>query len=105
MAQTATPGSVPQYIVGRLVGIIGNQGHEWVQSKLNIDNGWGTSWQDYVLSENAMAVGLLVSAEAIKPADLGDVMRYAFGPEGPGSIGALQQLEEKWKPLRGSPQP
>jgi len=103
IAQASAPGSAPQYIVGRSVGIIGNWGHEWVQSELNIDNGWGTSWQDYTLSESAMAVGLLISAEAITPSDLGDVMRYAFGPDGPGSIGLLQRLEERWGPLRGSP--
>ena len=104
IAQTAAPGSPMAYAVGRLYGIIGNIGHEYVQSKLNIDDGWGTSWQDYTLSESAMAIGLLISIEVITPAELGDVMRYAFGPEGPGSGGTLQRLEERWGPLRGSPQ-
>ena len=105
VAQTAAPGSAPVYSVGRLIGIFGNWVHEVGQSKIGWDGGWGTSWQDYALSESAMAVGLIVSAEAITPAELGDLMRYAFGPEGPGSSGALQRLEERWGPLRGSPQP
>jgi len=75
-----------------------------IQSVANYDEGYGTSWQDYTLSESAMAVGLLISMEAITPARLDDVMRYAFGPEGPGSGGSLQRLEDRWGPLRGSPQ-
>ena len=103
IGQTATPGSSVQFIVGRLLGMAGNWGHERLQSWANIDDGWGTSWQDYVLSESAMAVGLLVSSQAIEPSALGDVMRYAFGPEGPGSSSELQRLEKKYGPLGGSP--
>jgi hypothetical protein len=103
VAETAAPGSAPAYAIGRLYGIGGNILHEYVQSGLNIDSGWGTSWQDYELSESAMAVGLIISTESIRPAQLGDLMRYAFGPSGPGSSGAVQRLEDKWGGLRGSP--
>jgi hypothetical protein len=101
VAQTAAPGSPITYATARLVGILGNTIHEQVQSTLGIDDGWGASWQDYVLSESAMSVGLVISTESIPPYMVGDVMRYAFGTEGPGSNGKLQQLMERWGPLRG----
>jgi RHS repeat-associated protein len=101
VAQTAAPGSPAAYTTGRLMGIVANTVHEPLQSRLGMVDGWGTSWQDYVLSESAMSIGLVVSAEAVTPYKLGDTMRFAFGAKGPGSSGKLQKLVGRWGRLRG----
>jgi hypothetical protein len=103
IAQTAVPGSAVEYSVGRILGIVGNQFHEIAQSALNYDDGVGTSWEDYTLSQSGMDIGMGISAEVFRPGDLGDVLRYYLGPEGPGSGGGVDKLMQRFGPLRGSP--
>ncbi len=100
IAQTATPGRPLTYVPGVALGIAGNLFHEIGQSVLGstlgwFEHGWGTSWQDYTLITN----------QAITPAELGDVMRSRLGPQGPGSRGRTQLLEQTLGPLAHSPRP
>jgi hypothetical protein len=97
-------------IVGKGLAHIGNEVHEFAQSKLqelfdglNIDSdiGWGTSWQDYVLSEAGMQIGALIADEAITPAELAGVVREMLGPSGSGSNGMLDWLTQTYGPLAG----
>jgi len=101
--QTASPGagSGSRFLM-KTLGFIGNVTHEWAQSKAGASLGWGTSWEDYVLSEKAWEVGALITNQAITPAELGDVMRSAFGPGGTGSNGRLQMLQSIFGPLAGT---
>ncbi len=111
IAQTATPGTPGDYGAGVIVGIAGNVFHEMVQSALGdsplglFEQGWGTSWQDYALSVAGMEIGASITSQAITPAELGDVMRYRLGPQGPGSRGMRQFLEQAFGPLAGSRRP
>jgi hypothetical protein len=93
--------------LGFAVGHFGNVVHELVQSALSSDPkklGWGTSWQDYYLSHAGMEIGLAISLGGISaPSELGDILRYKLGPDGPGSNGAVSRTEQQWGPLTGSP--
>ena len=104
IAQTAVPGGGARAVAAAFgLGAVANVGHEIVQSVVRYDGGWGTSWQDFVLSEAAMAIGARITAGAITPAELGRVLRASFGPAGPGSGGRLQYLEGRYGPLAGWP--
>ena len=125
VAQTAAPGRVCGGVIGRGIGALGNIFHEDFQSGISqlpliilytqapyadlyevtpvSALGWGTSWQDHTLSYAGMNVGVAITIEAITPAEMGDLMRSYLGPEGPGSRGLLQELEELYGPLAGSP--
>ncbi len=107
IAQTAVPGSWVDGLEGVLFGVVGNVVHEPMQSALSGGNGeglgWGTSWQDYVLSDKAMGIGLAISAGNVSPAQLGDIMRQVLGPQGPGSNGRLNDLITNYGRLAGSP--
>lgn len=89
--------------------LFANVFHEYVQSELNIDEGWGTSWQDYVLSEQGMYIGSLItvgtSLGILKTSDLGNIVRCLLGPNCGGSQGRLNWLEAEMGPLLGSPPP
>ena len=104
IAQTTTPGDIISFELNYILSQWGNLIHEEVQSKLNWDDGWGTSWQDWVLSEAGVMIGYKITYGLIvSPAELGDTLRRDLGPQGPGSRGRLQQLESNYGTLRGSP--
>jgi len=105
IAQTAAPGNLLSNDFNTIVlSNWANLVHEIVQSKLNIDQGFGTSWQDYVLAEAGVKIGYEITTGLIvSPSDLGDALRRELGPEGPGSMGRLHWLESTFGPLRGSP--
>jgi len=105
IAQTATPGNplindFNTVVMSQWANLV----HEVVQSAVNLDNGFGTSWQDYVLSEAGMEIGYQITYGLIaSPSELGNTLRRELGPSGPGSKGRLQYLESTFGSLRGSP--
>jgi len=104
IAQTTTPGDAIGFELNFIMSQWGNFIHEEVQSKLNWDRGWGTSWQDWVLSEAGVVIGYKITYGLItSPAELGDTLRRDLGPHGSGSYGKLQWLESNYGKLRGSP--
>ena len=104
IAQTTTPGDAIAFELNFTMSQWGNLIHEEVQSKLNWDHGWGTSWQDWVLSEAGVAIGYKITYGLItSPAELGDTLRRDLGSHGSGSHGKLQWLESNYGKLRGSP--
>jgi RHS repeat-associated protein len=115
IANTAAPGNHIAGFAGTLVGVQANGFHEQDQSiiastarKLGFDDwaddkGWGTSWQDYVLSEAGMRIGALITDQTIAPRELANIIRHTIGPQGPGSNGRLQRLQNYYGPLYGSP--
>ena len=103
LAQTATPGNVLAFELDLILSQWGNLVHEVVQSAINLQGGWGTSWQDWVLSEAAVDLGYAISYGLIaSPTQLGDTLRRNLGPHGPGSNGRLQWLESTYGKLSGS---
>lgn len=104
IAQTATPGDVLGFELNKILSDWANLMHEQVQSAVNLDGGWGTSWQDWVLSEAGVYIGYQITYGLIaSPSGLGDALRRQLGPSGPGSNGRLQELERTFGRLRGSP--
>jgi hypothetical protein len=114
IAQAANPGgSWLDVLEGVVIGAGGNWFHELIQSKASglefygakpfEKYGWGTSWQDFVLSDTAMGIGLGISAGNINPSELPNIMRREFGPNSSGSNGKLQELTDRYGPLAGSP--
>ncbi|MBK6432469.1 MAG: RHS repeat-associated core domain-containing protein [Anaerolineae bacterium] len=104
IAQTTTPGDTISFELNFTLSQWGNLIHEQVQSKLNWDSGWGTSWQDWVLSEAGVLIGYQITYGLItSPVELGDTLRRDLGPLGPGSRGRLQQMEANYGRMRGSP--
>jgi len=86
------------------IGVGGNLFHEIVQSSLNIDDGWGTSWNDYVLSDVGMYTGIQLSKGEISGHEFGDFLRRRLGTNGPGSRGKLEKSLERWGALKGMDQ-
>jgi hypothetical protein len=81
--------------------------HEYVQSGIanmgaGDSLGWGTSWNDFVLSEAGMEIGILITNQAITPTELADVIREKIGTYGTGSNGVLQIYENQYGPLYGT---
>ena len=104
IAQTTTPGDAIAFELNFTMSQWGNLIHEEMQSKLNWDRGWGTSWQDWVLSEAGVLIGYKITYGLItSPAELGDTLRRDLGSHGSGSYGKLQRLESNYGKLRGSP--
>jgi RHS repeat-associated protein len=104
IAQTATPGDILAFELNLILSQWGNLVHEVGQSFLNWDSGWGTSWQDWVLSEAAVNIGFKITYGLIaSPVELADHLRRDLGSNGPGSHGKLQWLEATNGKLRGSP--
>jgi RHS repeat-associated protein len=104
IAQTTTPGDAIAFELNFTMSQWGNLIHEEMQSKLNWDRGWGTSWQDWVLSEAGVLIGYKITYGLItSPAELGDTLRRDLGSNGSGSYGKLQRLESNYGKLRGSP--
>jgi hypothetical protein len=95
-------GYIPQDVAIR-IGVLGNRVHDPGQSFVNLNQGYGTSWQDYTLSNAGMSLGVGLSSSRVKPSEAGDYMRWSFGTPGPGSYGMVQALEWLFGPLRGSP--
>jgi hypothetical protein len=91
-----------------VIGIVGNVYHEIGQSVLNKDDGWGTSWNDYALSEAGMSIGTQLSRGEIFGYGLGDYLRKRLrdkdpvtGSPGPGSGGKVDTYMKRWGPLKG----
>ncbi|MFZ1628120.1 MAG: hypothetical protein WAV70_04230, partial [Anaerolineae bacterium] len=104
IAQTTTPGNIISFELNFALSQWGNLIHEEVQSRLNWDDGWGTIWQDWVLSEAGVLIGYQITYGLItSPVELGDTLRRDLGPLGPGSRGRLQQMEANYGRMRGSP--
>ena len=101
LVQTATPGNRPASYAGFLVGTFGNDFHEIGQSVLNKDGGWGTSWNDYVLSVKGMEIGIDITNGKISPYNLGNVISGSLGASGEGSQGMLEYLIQNFGPLKG----
>ncbi|MBI9049672.1 MAG: RHS repeat-associated core domain-containing protein [Anaerolineaceae bacterium] len=105
IAQTAYPyGNNAEFTQGRALGGWANFIHDPVQSWLNIEDGWGTSWEDYFLSEAGWEIGELITDQTIQPDELADTLRSQLGPDGPGSNGFVPLYNRKYGPLKGSPQ-
>jgi RHS repeat-associated protein len=107
IANTASPGNKKAGTLGLIEAVSGNIAHEYVQSILanagiRTDKGWGTSWNDFVLSEAGMEIGILITDGAISPSELGDVIRNRIGINGPGSNGVLQIYQNQYGPLYGT---
>jgi len=113
IANTAVPGNTFKGNMGVFEAVAANGFHEIDQSiiatvgeKLGMGGdafGPGTSWQDYVLSEAGMKIGTLITNQAITPMELADLIRNMIGSQGSGSGGRLQQLQDYYGPLYGSP--
>ena len=71
--------------------------HEYIQGISKIQGGWGASWQDFVLSQEAMYLGDDLTMGRVSGYELADAIRKRFGVTGPGSNGRLQRLI-KFKP-------
>ena len=85
-----------------MIAFNANYFHEVIQGDLRQpDDGWGTSWNDYVLSEAGMKIGAQITNGSITPQQLGDVILQNIGPKGLGSNGGLQYLENTYGPLHG----
>jgi RHS repeat-associated protein len=105
ISQTSSlKGNRSDYIQGRTLGWWGNVIHDPVQSLLNIDGGWGTSWEDVFLSEAGWEIGELITNQTIQPDELANTLRDRLGPNGPGSNGLVPYYYQKYGPLKGSPQ-
>jgi len=104
IAETALP-EVPQHNT-LMLARTGNLFHECGQSflaMLGFGDGWGTSWQDFVLSYAGMEIGVAITTgEIAHPVDLAARLRSRLGPEGPGSFGMLEYWESFGR-LAGSP--
>ena len=79
IAETSSPGRPVAGIIGQLTAVGGNVFHEYIQSLLGIDNGYGTSWQDYVLAERAADIGVLITDQVITPIELAEIVQTYFG--------------------------
>jgi len=107
IAQTATPGNplandFNTVVMSQWANLI----HEVVQSTINWDDGYGTSWQDFVLSEAGMKLGSQITYGLIaSPSEVGDTLRRELGVAGSGSSGRLQWLQSAYGPLRGEATP
>jgi hypothetical protein len=107
IANTAAPGNKANGLKGLEEAIFANIFHEYAQSRLASagimkDRGRGTSWYDFVLSEAGMEIGILITDQAITPAELAGVIRERIGPSGPGSAGVLQIYQDQYGPLYGT---
>jgi hypothetical protein len=79
IAETSFPQDPRWGQVGQATGALANWLHDSVQT------GPGVSLQDYHLSQAGMEIGLLITNQAISPAELADVIRWRLGIGGPGS--------------------
>ena len=107
IANTASPGDASGGLIGLEEAVLGNIVHEYVQSVIaNMGTGdslgWGTSWNDFVLSEAGMEIGVLITNQAITPSELAGVIRDRIGSNGLGSNGVLQVYENQYGPLYGT---
>ena len=103
IVNVATPGNQFMGGVGVGIGVIANIAHDIGQSVLNIDEGFGTSWEDYVLSYASWDIGKKITELSISPSQLADKLRSTLGPNGPGSGGRIQIYYQIFGPLAGSP--